>query len=113
MVSYMTCLLVIVACCAHSALGISIICEGSSMYLSCPPGQVLYVHSGVYGRTQGAVICPHQSIKTTNCVSPSSTATVANLCNGKNLCSLSATNGVFGDPCYGTYKYLEVEYACF
>ncbi|KAH3853804.1 uncharacterized protein LOC127875396 [Dreissena polymorpha] len=99
-------------CC--TALASSIVCEGSSMYLSCPPGQVLYVHSGVYGRTQGSVICPYpQYIRSTNCVSPTSTVKVVNLCNGKNQCSITATNGVFGDPCDGTYKYLEVKYVCF
>ena len=25
---------------------------------------------------------------------------------------MSASNGVFGDPCVGTYKYLEVSYDC-
>lgn len=33
-------------------------------------------------------------------------------CNGKNNCTISATNSVFGDPCGGTYKYLEVAYIC-
>lgn len=33
-------------------------------------------------------------------------------CSGKNNCSLSATSSVFGDPCIGTYKYLEVDYTC-
>lgn len=33
-------------------------------------------------------------------------------CNGKNNCTLSATSSVFGDPCIGTYKYLEVDYTC-
>lgn len=33
-------------------------------------------------------------------------------CNGKNSCTISASNSVFGDPCYGTYKYLEVSYVC-
>lgn len=33
-------------------------------------------------------------------------------CNGKNSCTVSASNSVFGDPCGGTYKYLEVSYVC-
>lgn len=33
-------------------------------------------------------------------------------CNGKNSCTISASNSVFGDPCFGTYKYLEVSYVC-
>ena len=27
-------------------------------------------------------------------------------------CTVAATNGVFGDPCGGTYKYLTVDYEC-
>ena len=33
-------------------------------------------------------------------------------CNGKNSCSIQASNSVFGDPCPGTYKYLELAYVC-
>ncbi|KAM4568066.1 uncharacterized protein V3H82_012297 [Fundulus diaphanus] len=32
-------------------------------------------------------------------------------CNGKRNCSVPANN-VLGDPCQGTYKYLEVNYTC-
>jgi hypothetical protein len=35
-----------------------------------------------------------------------------NLCNGKTTCSSKADNSIFGDPCYGTGKYLEVVYQC-
>ncbi|KAH3710395.1 hypothetical protein DPMN_069873 [Dreissena polymorpha] len=112
MTSYLTCLIVFALCC--SAHGSSIICENSYMYLSCTfPGQVLHVHSGVYGRTQGAVICPHPAMQTTSCTSTTSTAKVQSLCNGKKMCHLHASNSVFGDPCGGTFKYLEVKYACF
>lgn len=34
------------------------------------------------------------------------------MCNGKNTCSVDATNQVFTDPCRGTYKYLSVNYKC-
>lgn len=33
-------------------------------------------------------------------------------CNGKNSCVVSVSNSVFGDPCVGTFKYLEVAYTC-
>lgn len=33
-------------------------------------------------------------------------------CGGKNNCTIEASNSVFGDPCYGIYKYLEVAYVC-
>lgn len=33
-------------------------------------------------------------------------------CSGKNICTIKASNSVFGDPCVGTYKYLELAYIC-
>ena len=33
-------------------------------------------------------------------------------CTGKNMCSAIASNSVFGDPCVGTFKYLDVQYQC-
>jgi hypothetical protein len=34
-------------------------------------------------------------------------------CDGQfSSCDVSANNGVFGDPCPGIYKYLELEYEC-
>lgn len=38
--------------------------------------------------------------------------TCVHSCNGKNSCTIRASNSVFGDPCGGTYKYLEVAYVC-
>ena len=38
---------------------------------------------------------------------------VKSQCDGKNRCYVRASNSVFGDPCYGTYKYLQVDYVCF
>ncbi|KAH3877601.1 hypothetical protein DPMN_001476 [Dreissena polymorpha] len=113
MTSYLTCLIVVALCC--SAHGSVIVCEGSYMYLSCPKGQVLYVHDALYGRLHDFDICPHSSTEPqdTSCVSLTSTAKVRELCNGKKVCHLHASNSIFGDTCYLTYKYLEVQYACF
>ncbi|KAH3804157.1 L-rhamnose-binding lectin ELEL-1-like [Dreissena polymorpha] len=113
MVSFLTCLLVIVACFAHSALGGAIVCEGASICLNCPAGQTLFVGSAIFGRTQGAAICPSQHIHNTNCTSTTSTATVQYMCNGQTLCCLNANIVAFGDPCPTTYKYLDVHFACF
>lgn len=33
-------------------------------------------------------------------------------CNGKNSCTVRVSNSVFGEPCVGTYKYLDVAYVC-
>ena len=33
-------------------------------------------------------------------------------CEGKNSCEVEASNGVFGDPCVGTRKYLTATWEC-
>ncbi|XP_078346269.1 L-rhamnose-binding lectin ELEL-1-like [Oculina patagonica] len=48
-----------------------------------------------------------------NCVSSNSLEIVQNKCSCKTSCELLANNREFGgDPCAGTYKYLEVKYRC-
>ncbi|MGI4401095.1 hypothetical protein ACR2V8_26930, partial [Klebsiella pneumoniae] len=33
-------------------------------------------------------------------------------CNYRGFCTVRASNSVFGDPCVGTFKYLDVSYYC-
>ena len=40
------------------------------------------------------------------------TAAVAQSCDGQSSCNLRAKNDDYGDPCYGTTKYLQVSYYC-
>lgn len=89
----------------------TIICEGKDFTLLCPNG-VIKISSAVYGRTRGSQVCPHPEITVTNCRSPTSTAKAKSLCNGKKSCRLEANNRVFGDPCPGNYKYLQVKHTC-
>lgn len=48
----------------------------------------------------------------TNCHASSSLSKLVGECGGQNSCAFSADNGVFGDPCGGTLKYLIVDYQC-
>ena len=89
-----------------------ILCENESGYISCTCPSRIYVSQAIYGRTTDGSICPHASIKTTQCRSSISDKKVKALCNGKNQCRLEADNRTYGDPCWGTYKYLEVKYKC-
>ncbi|XP_052218374.1 L-rhamnose-binding lectin CSL3-like [Dreissena polymorpha] len=93
------------------ALGGSIVCEGADICMNCPPGQKLVVGSAIFGRNQGDAICPCQQMFNTSCMS--TTAKAKSLCDGKSQCCLNANIIVFEDPCPGTYKYLEVDFACF
>ncbi|XP_071485118.1 D-galactoside-specific lectin-like [Diadema antillarum] len=88
------------------------VCEHSTLSLSCPSGQTIIIKDALYGRQTGRSVCPHQNIRTQNCRASSSLSKVRSRCEGRRSCSVGATNGVFGDPCRGTYKYLQVQYDC-
>ncbi|XP_068454261.1 L-rhamnose-binding lectin CSL1-like [Clinocottus analis] len=88
-------------------------CENSLAHLQCDEGQVIFVYGADYGRRDQTTCVfqkPASQIKNDACSNP--TSKVADSCNGKNSCTISATNMMFGDPCVGTYKYLEVAYRC-
>ncbi|KAM8829863.1 L-rhamnose-binding lectin SML-like [Synchiropus picturatus] len=90
----------------------AIACERSAVELFCGPGQVIFIYGADYGRRDRTTCIaerPNQQIQNNNCVNPTR---AAERCNGKNRCTLEALNSVFGDPCVGTYKYLEVSYRC-
>ncbi|XP_008278425.1 L-rhamnose-binding lectin CSL2-like [Stegastes partitus] len=93
----------------------AIACEGSFRRLFCGEGQVISVFGAFYGRHDQTTCSfgrPPRQLLNVDCLSLNSNTTVTNLCNGKNNCTVSASNSVFGDPCGGTYKYLEVAYVC-
>ncbi|KAM4738041.1 L-rhamnose-binding lectin SML [Anableps anableps] len=90
-----------------------VMCEHSLSYLRCDEGQVIVVYGADYGRRDQTTCLygrPFNQIQNIVCSSP--TSKVAESCQGKNSCIIKASNSVFGDPCVGTYKYLEVAYTC-
>ncbi|XP_052791241.1 D-galactoside-specific lectin-like [Mya arenaria] len=93
-------------------VGDVIVCEDSTVYLSCPEGQQIAVYNANYGRTRNATICPHPQIKSLSCFSSGSFTIVKDSCNEQQECILNASNSVYGDPCVGTFKYLEIQYTC-
>ena len=107
-----------------SALEQSISCEGKTGKITCPAGEVINVVDGFYGRTEAAhvtgapVVCPHSATSNRNCPFSKSgqyeaqKAKIDGKCEGENSCSVQAKNGYFGDPCWGTYKYLNISYNC-
>ncbi|XP_065051247.1 uncharacterized protein LOC135680930 isoform X2 [Rhopilema esculentum] len=88
-----------------------VICEGRTGKLNCPAGRLITITYANYGRLNRDQ-CKSSSMRKTNCRAGASMNIVRRACEGKPKCSLSATNGVFKDPCHGTYKYLEVKYVC-
>ncbi|KAJ8044941.1 L-rhamnose-binding lectin CSL3 [Holothuria leucospilota] len=90
-----------------------ITCEGSAMRLSCQGNSEIHVVSASYGRNAGREICPNAFIQVTSgCHATSSLSRVRSACEGRNSCSIAASNYIFGDPCVFTHKYLEVSYEC-
>ncbi|KAM3617988.1 uncharacterized protein V6R79_013628 [Siganus canaliculatus] len=88
-------------------------CEHSEATLFCESGQVIFVYGADYGRRDQTTCSykrPLSQIRNTYCSSP--TSKVSERCNGKTSCTVRASNSEFGDPCFGTYKYLEVAYVC-
>ena len=88
--------------------------DGSkNLVLQCPNGSAIKVVSANYGRTNTGY-CQKYSWSKVNCASKQSDTNnkVRSECDNKQQCSISASNGAFGDPCFGTYKYLEVWYTC-
>ncbi|XP_033105774.1 uncharacterized protein LOC117108037 [Anneissia japonica] len=86
------------------------VCERDRMNLHCGHSNIDIMES-MYGRTDPDS-CPHRSIQTTECRADSSLSVVRESCQGEHSCTIRANNGVFGDPCRGTYKFLEVTYRC-
>ncbi|KAG7226938.1 hypothetical protein INR49_022233 [Caranx melampygus] len=88
-------------------------CEGSTASLFCDPGQEIVVLGAYYGRSDQTTCSferPNSQTQNTLCIHH--TSRVAKSCEGRNSCTVRASNSVFGDPCVGTYKYLEVSYVC-
>uniref|UniRef100_A0A4W5LJI6 SUEL-type lectin domain-containing protein n=1 Tax=Hucho hucho TaxID=62062 RepID=A0A4W5LJI6_9TELE len=69
----------------------SITCEGSDALLECDEGTI-QIHSANYGRPN------------TNCLSQSTTSSEV----AESQCDVQASSSLYGDPCVGTYKYLDV-----
>ncbi len=102
-------------CCASYVQGLTTEyrCEKSEpLNISCNAGIV--IHRGFFGRLlPDSERCNHSAHHDkTNCNDNNSITIIREKCDGKHTCSLQATTSVFGDPCPGTYKYLEVEYSC-
>ncbi|XP_066266572.1 L-rhamnose-binding lectin ELEL-1-like [Branchiostoma lanceolatum] len=85
-------------------------CEHETAVLSCGSGEEMVVTAANYGRTSS---CPCGGpIRTQRCYARNSLRIVRGACNGQRACTIRAHNDVFGDPCVGTFKYLEVSYYC-
>ncbi|CAH1272979.1 ADGRL2 [Branchiostoma lanceolatum] len=86
-------------------------CEPGSLRLSCPAGKTLLIDEANFGRTTTGHACPCGNCNT-NCRAANSLSVVRSACQGLQQCTVTANGLLFGDPCPGTEKYLEVTYRC-
>jgi len=88
-------------------------CEKHSLVMSCQPGEEIQVLKAAYGRRTNRT-CPTSTYNNlaSLCRAKNSLKVVSDRCNDRERCSVEASNTMFGDPCYGVEKYLEVLYTC-
>ncbi|XP_066297361.1 uncharacterized protein [Branchiostoma lanceolatum] len=92
--------------------GTAIACEGETKLLSCPAGETIVIDDANYGRTSATDACPCPC-NDINCRAANSLPFVWKACQGLQRCPVTASHHIFGDPCFGTAKYLRVTYRCF
>ncbi|KAH6832659.1 beta galactosidase 9 [Perilla frutescens var. hirtella] len=79
------------------------------MYLHCDAGNTISsIKFASYGTPQGSC----QKFSRGNCHAPISYSVLSQACVGRQNCSISVSNDVFGDPCRGVVKTLSVEMKC-
>jgi len=94
-----------------SACSSVIICEHEEAYVRCSPGTKIHITGAAYGRMNG-FLCKKGNTHNTSCRAHSSTHVVRGWCEGRQICEVFADNHHFSDPCYGTFKYLQVDFEC-
>jgi hypothetical protein len=83
--------------------------EDAGVTLTCPDGQIIdSIVFASYGTPTGSC----GSFAASDCDATSSVSSIQSLCAGQNTCTITASNGTFGDPCHGTTKHLDVEVSC-
>ena len=89
----------------------AIICENEPGTIRCEGTALLSILYANYGRTSSD-ICLHPQIGNTNCRASNSLSVITDLCQDETTCTITPSNSMFGDPCGGVFKYLEVRYDC-
>ncbi|XP_038077101.1 uncharacterized protein LOC119744950 [Patiria miniata] len=87
-------------------------CESDVLNLDCGAGQHIDIVEAVYGRMEDFEKCPTKNQPKGECSSQSTMSVLIAKCQGKEECSVDVSSEVFGDPCYGVNKYLEVDFQC-
>lgn len=86
------------------------LCGNKKRTISCPAGSNIRVFTAFYGRSNRKTC--RGVVRTLRCSAKNALAKIRGQCDGRRSCSVYASHTVFGDPCRGTSKYLELSYAC-
>eukprot|EP00795_Rhopilema_esculentum_P014506 gene14506-5566_t len=88
-------------------------CEGHSIVASCSGSDRISIRYAMYGRRNKST-CKNWLTwaMRTDCSAGNAYNKVKSACNGQRSCRIYAKNSMFGDPCWGTTKYLKVTYRC-
>jgi len=89
----------------------SLVDEHKTATLSCPDGQTIArIDFASYGLPTGS--CDSDFAIDPNCHSISTKEKATADCLNKSSCTVTASNGVFGDPCPGKFKRMAILYTC-
>jgi len=81
--------------------------ENTNLVITCLSGTIQQVDFASFGLPTGS--CVGNSLQVdSSCDASDSVSIVQQLCVGKSSCTVAATDGVFGDPCFGQVKRLAV-----
>ncbi|KAM9406990.1 L-rhamnose-binding lectin CSL1-like isoform 1-T1 [Salvelinus alpinus] len=90
-------------------------CEGAGVvHLECGD-RVVFLQKALYGRTDSRTCSqgrPQSQLTNTKCSQEGTLALWSQRCDGKQMCEVNMRVNQISDPCYGTYKYLDVTYIC-
>ncbi|RWS15371.1 Galactose binding lectin domain containing protein 1-like protein, partial [Dinothrombium tinctorium] len=88
-------------------------CEGNPLHLHCEDGRHIHLVRANYGRFSISICNDGGRLDwSVNCMSYRSFLIMQDRCSQKSNCSVVVSSKLFGDPCPGTLKYLEVQYHC-
>ncbi|XP_040061759.2 adhesion G protein-coupled receptor L1 [Ixodes scapularis] len=88
-------------------------CEGSQLSFACPEGQLISLIRANYGRFSISICNEHGTLDwSVDCKSNRSYNVIRERCHLNTSCRVLVDSLTFGDPCPGTFKYLEVQFRC-
>ena len=73
---------------------------------------IIHIEDAFFGRDNAITCSGDRDVTDTECTSASVHDVISTHCNNKNSCVLNVNNVTLGEPCLGTYKYLNINFTC-